>query len=292
MKYKKTLAAIALITLSACTTASRPDMAGMSFSSEPLLGKMVWYDLITEDLAASKSFYQGMFGWSFEPSTGTRGEEYLLARSGDVLVAGLLEYKAPDDDNNYSRWLPYVSVDDVDAAVDRATSAGARIVASSRNVSVGRVAAIVDPQGAVIGLARSSFGDPDDTTTASAPGRPIWTELLADDPEVAATFYRTLAGYDLEMTQRRGGEYIFLSNNGVSRAGILKNPGDDDYMPVWLTTFGVADPGAAAAKAESLGGKIILPASPELRDGTMALVTDPSGAIFVLRTWNAIGDKS
>lgn len=292
MNFKKPLTLVLLLALSACTTASRPDMAGMSFSSEPLLGKMVWYDLITEDLSASRSFYEGMFGWSFESSTGTRGEEYLLARSGDVLVAGLLAYKAPDDGNNYSRWLPYVSVDDVDAAVDRATSGGARIVASARNVSVGRVAAIVDPQGAVVGLARSSFGDPDDKTTAAAPGRPIWTELLADDPEVAATFYRTLAGYDVEITQRRGGEYIFLANNGVSRAGILKNPADDDYMPVWLTTFGVADPGAAAAKAESLGGKIILPASTELRDGTTAVVTDPSGAILVLRAWDAIGDKS
>ena len=292
MKYRKSLTLIVLLALSACTTASRPDMGGMSFSSEPLPGKMVWYDLVTEDLAASRSFYEGMFGWTFESSTGTRGEEYLLARSGDVLVAGLLEYSAPDNDSNYSRWLPYVSVDDVDAAVDRATSAGARIVASARNVSVGRVAAIVDPQGAVIGLARSSFGDPDDKTTAPAPGRPIWTELLADDPEVAATFYRTLAGYDVELIQRRGGEYIFLTNNGVNRAGIFKNPADNDYMPVWLTTFGVTDPGAAAAKAEALGGKIILQASPELRDGTTAIVTDPSGAILLLRDWSATGDKS
>lgn len=292
MKHKETIAAVAILALSACTTASRPDMAGMSFSSAPLLGKMVWYDLITEDLAASRTFYEGMFGWSFESSTGTRGEEYLLARSGDVLVAGLLGYTAPDNDNNYSRWLPYVSVDDVDAAVGRATSAGGRVVASARNVSVGRVAAIVDPQGAVLGLARGSIGDPDDTTTAPAPGRPIWTELVADDPEVAATFYRTLAGYDVEITERRGGEYIFLANNGVNRAGIFRNPADNDYMPVWLTTFGVTDPGAAAAKAESLGGKIIMQASPELRDGTTAIVTDPAGAILVLRAWNATGDKS
>lgn len=144
----------------------------------------------------------------------------------------------------------------------------------------------------MIGLARSSIGDPDDKTTAPGPGRPIWTELLADDPAVAATFYRTVAGYDVEITQRRGGEYIFLANDGVSRAGIFKNPVDEDYRPVWLTTFGVADPGAAAQKAESLGGKIILQASPELRDGTTAVVTDPSGAVLVLRAWNALGDKS
>lgn len=286
------IAVFVLLACAACTTASRPDLTGMSFSSDPMLGKVVWHDLITEDLASSRAFYEGMFGWTFETSKGARGEEYLLARSGAVVVAGLLAYNAPADGKKYSRWLPYISVDDVDAAVSRASAAGARTVAAARDVSLGRVAAIVDPQGAVIGLARSNIGDPDDKTTAPAPGRPVWTELLADDPAVAATFYRTLAGYDVQVTQRRGGEYIFLANDGVNRAGIFKNPADEDYMPVWLTTFGVSDPGTAAAKAKSLGGEIIMPASPELRDGTTAIITDPSGAILVLRAWNAIGDKS
>jgi predicted enzyme related to lactoylglutathione lyase len=216
----------------------------------------------------------------------------MLVRAGDVLVAGLLAYNAPDDGKQYSRWLPYSSVDDVDAAVARASSAGARTVADARNVGFGRVAAIVDPQGAVVGVARSSIGDPDDKTTARAPGRPVWTELLADDPEVAATFYRTLAGYDVQTVQRRGGEYILLASDGVNRAGILENPAENDYMPVWLTAFGVADPAVAAAKAESLGGKIIMPVSPDLRDGTTAIVTDPSGAVLVLQSWTASGDQS
>lgn len=292
MNLRNLLAAVVLVFVAACTTASRPDLTGMSFSSDPLLGKVMWHDLITEDLAASRAFYEGMFGWTFEASTGTRGEDYLLARDGDVLVAGLVDYKAPADGKKYSRWLPYISVDDVDAAMSRALAGGARTVASARDVSLGRVAAIVDPQGAVIGLARSSIGDPDDKTTAPAPGRPVWTELLADDPAVAATFYRSVAGYDVEITQRRGGEYIFLANDGVNRAGIFKNPTDEDYMPVWLTTFGVTDPDASAAKAESLGGTIILPASPDLRDGTTAVITDPTGAILVLRAWNSTGDKS
>ena len=292
MKLRLAVLGTMLALAAACTTASRPDLTGMSFSSEPLLGKVVWHDLITEDLETARSFYGGLFGWTFEESTGTRGESYLLARKDDMLVAGLLAYAAPADDNNYSRWLPYISVDDVDAATDRAIAAGGRVVANARNVGTGRVAAIIDPQGAVVGLARSSIGDPDDKTTAPVPGRAVWTELLADDPAVAATFYRTLAGYKVQTIQRRGGEYILLTNNGVKRAGIFKNPADGDYRPVWLTAFGVADPAAAAAKAESLGGKIILPASPDLRDGTTALVTDPSGAILVLQSWNMKGDES
>jgi predicted enzyme related to lactoylglutathione lyase len=62
---------------------------------------------------------------------------------------------------------------------------------------------------------------------------------------------------------------------------LLKNP--TDAKPVWLTYFGVDDPVAAMGRLEALGGAVIAPASPRLREGTMALVTDPTGALFVLQ---------
>ena len=75
---------------------------------------------------------------------------------------------------------------------------------------------------------------------------------------------------------------MLLSERATDRAGILKNP-SDDAAPVWLTYFGVEDPVSAAARVEALGGKVILPPSPQLRDGTMAVVTDPTGALFALQ---------
>ena len=68
----------------------------------------------------------------------------------------------------------------------------------------------------------------------------------------------------------------------MERAGILKNP-TRDWRPLWLTSFGVDDPVAAAVRAESLGGKILLAASPEIREGTIAVVADPAGAVLVLQ---------
>ncbi len=281
--------AVLLMGVTACTTASRPDLTGMSFSSEPLVGKVIWHDLITEDLDSARNFYGELLGWTFESSSGGRGEDYVIARNGDVIVGGMLELEAKNDGENYSRWLPYISVDDVDAALTRSIAGGASVVAAARDVNIGRVAAIVDPQGAVVGLARSNIGDPDDVTTAAAPGRPVWTELLANDPQAAAVFYSSLANYDARTITRRGGEYTILASGGVDRAGIFQNPAEDEYTPVWITAFGVNDPAAAAAKAESLGGTIILPVSAELREGTTAVVTDPSGAILVLRSWSRTG---
>ena len=167
--------------LAACTTAGGPDLSQMSFSDEPLLGKLVWYDLITDDAAAARRFYGGLFGWTFESSRGARGNEYYLARNGSVYVGGIVPAAEPDDGSEISRWLPYVSVADVDASSARARSGGGEVVVAPFDVRIGRVAAIVDPQGAAIGLARSRIGDPDDSTTAGGPGRVVWAELLAND---------------------------------------------------------------------------------------------------------------
>jgi predicted enzyme related to lactoylglutathione lyase len=194
----------------------------------------------------------------------------------------MVQVDARADGKKLSRWLPYVSVADVDSAVARSTAAGASLAVGARDVSLGRVAAIVDPEGAVIGLARSRIGDPDDVTTTPGPGRIVWTELLSNDPRAAAGFYRSVVGYDVRTIARRGGEYTLLVSLGIDRAGVLRKPAGE-MQSAWLTYFGVHDPAAAAARAEALGGKVLLPVSPELREGTMAVVTDPSGAILVLQ---------
>ena len=88
-------------------------------------------------------------------------------------------------------------------------------------MNLGRVAAIIDPEGAVVGLVTSDIGDPDDSTTAAAPGRVVWSELLSSDPAAAAEFYSALAGLEAEVVERRGGQYTLLTGQGVNRAGIM-----------------------------------------------------------------------
>ena len=287
---KFTSLVLVLIGATACTTAGRLDLSGMSFSSEPLIGKVVWYDLMTEDLDSARQFYGELFGWQFEGSEGAGRGDYSVARSGNTYVAGLLEVRRPDDGTRHSRWLPYISVADVDEAVMRATTNGGRVAAAPRDVAYGRVAAVIDAEGGVVGLARSSLGDPDDRTTAAAPGRPVWTELLAADQAVASRFYEHLVGYATRTIERRNGEVVLLESNGIDRAAILQRP-NDAVMPVWVTFFGVDDPRASAARAAALGGEIILDASNEFRDGTVAIVTDPSGAVLVLQKWNVQGGE-
>ena len=278
-------AGVGTLTLVGCVSATKIDTSGMSFSSEPLIGKIVWNDLITEDLDAARRFYGELLGWTFEQSTRPGGGTYTLARSGNIYVAGMVEAPAHPQGTPVSRWLPYASVPDVDAAVSTATASGGKVAAAARNVNLGRVAAIVDAEGAVLGLARSRIGDPDDKTTAAAANRVVWTELLSNDPASAARFYQTVVGYEPRTIERRGGQYTLLTRAGAERAGILKNPAEQ-ASPGWGTYFGVADPQAAAARVGALGGKVLLAPSSQLREGTMAVVTDPSGALLVLQKVN------
>jgi uncharacterized protein len=252
----------------------------MTFSPTPLVGKIIWNDLITDDLDAARAFYGALFGWTFERSSG-KGGSYVLARWGNVYVAGIVEMQTKNRAAKVSRWLPYVSVGNVDSALSTAAAGGARVAVAALDVNFGRVAAIIDPQGAVIGLAQSRIGDPDDGTTAPGLGRIVWTELLANDADAAARFYANVVGYEPNTISRRGGQYTMLAHGSTNRAGILKNP--TDAKPVWLTYFGVDDPVAAMGRVQALGGAVVAPASPRLREGTMALVTDPTGALLVLQ---------
>lgn len=110
-------------------------------------------------------------------------------------------------------------------------------------------------------------------------------DLLARDEDAAAAFYQSLIGYELVPVSRSDGAYILLEMSGRDRAGVLQHPAEDG-QPTWLTYFTVDDLEGAVAKVPGLGGAVILPPSPDLREGSMAVVTDPSGALLALQELN------
>ncbi len=283
MKQLRTYLTVVLLAgITACASTTTSLMSGMSLSDEPLTGKFVWHDLVTTDLEADKRFYSGLFGWTYEQRRGPNGNPYTLAKSGDRFVAGMVVEPQPKDGSVISRWLGYLSVPDVSLAVRQNATAGGSAVVERLDISdYVSVAAIIDPQGAVLGLAQSNIGDPDDSQ-AGKPGRVVWNELLANDSAAAAQFYKALAGYKVDVQQRDGGEYTLLIADGVKRAAILDNP-MDGVEPLWLTYFGVQDVKAATAKVGGLGGRVLLAPAADIRDGMQALVVDPSGALLALQ---------
>jgi predicted enzyme related to lactoylglutathione lyase len=266
-----------------CTSVPSPTpFVGQELSATPLLGKFVWRDLVTEDPEAVKPFYAGLFGWEFENATAL-GAPYTLVKSGGRAIAGISRARRPRPDQPVSQWLSFMSVADVDRAVQQTRAAGGSVVAGPLDLpNVGRGAVVLDPDGAPLGLLRSKLGDPVD---APEPGlhRFMWTEHLSRDPQASAAFYAALVGFDVRQIEIGGKPYWVLFK-GRERAGLLRNPIAID-RPVWLPFVRVADPAASAARAAQLGGRVLLAPRSDVRNGGTALIADPAGAVLALQKW-------
>jgi predicted enzyme related to lactoylglutathione lyase len=277
MKRILTTLIITLTLLAAC--ASPTDRTGtISLSHAPLIGKFVWHDLITDQLSASKRFYGGLLGWTFHEAVRPGGGPYTLVLDQGEYVGGMVTL---DDhpDKEYSRWLGYLSVADVDSAVTTTLEAGGKTIIGPRDIgSIGRAAAVRDPQGAVLGLIRSAHGDPVDQSVMMA-GAVAWNELVTSNATQAAGFYERLAGYRPKYEKHGDHEYIILRRGGRLRAGVMDRP-DERIEPLWLTYFAVSNVEQSARKATELGGEVLVEPAEDIRDGTIAVLRGPEGAVF------------
>jgi predicted enzyme related to lactoylglutathione lyase len=101
-------------------------------TSEHHVGKVIWIDLATPDLASAKHFYAGLFGWTFREIS-ARGSDYVVALLDGRPVAGLLQKAIPPGEHRQPAWLTFIAVNDVDATTRTALSNGAKILAQARD---------------------------------------------------------------------------------------------------------------------------------------------------------------
>lgn len=266
------------------TTPSAAPPAGLAISKTPLIGKFVWRDLMTDDPARVKPFYAALLGWEYVERS-AQGRPYTLVKSGGQFIGGIARAERTVPDQPNSQWLSFMSVADVDQAAQQTRAAGGSVVLPPFDVPrVGRVAVVLDPQGAPLGLVRASFGDPADTPQPTL-NHFLWTEELVPDPRAAAAFYAGLVGFEV-VTERDGDRPFLLLRKGRDRAAIMRTP-IDGMRARWLASVRVADPAASAERARQLGGKVIVAPHPSVRGGTLALITDPGGAAIALQKWTA-----
>ena len=113
------------------------------------LGTFHWMELWAKDGEAAVAFYEKTFGFTHSEMQMPNGTYYVL-QNGESMRGGIMTSPRKDVP---TMWLPYVAVDDADAAMTRVTNAGGKVHAPPMDVpGVGRFGIIQDPQGAVIGL--------------------------------------------------------------------------------------------------------------------------------------------
>lgn len=258
--------------------------AGMAISKTPLVGKFVWRDLLTDDPARAKPFYAALFGWEYAERS-AQGRPYTLVKSGGRIIGGIAaaQRRLPDEPN--AQWLSFMSVADVDQAERLTIDAGGKVLLTAFDLpKIGRAAIVIDPQGAPLGLLRASFGDPADAPQPQLDDF-LWTEALVADPRAAANFYARLAGFEV-ITERDGERPFLLLRKGRDRAAIMRTP-IAGMAPRWLVSVRVADPQASAQRVRQLGGRVVVAPHADVRNGTLALIADPTGALIALQKWTS-----
>jgi predicted enzyme related to lactoylglutathione lyase len=108
------------------------------------LGCMVWNELATPDIDRASTFYSELLGWSAEAdATG-----YATIRRGDGPGGGM----RPLRDGEPPNWLLYFTVRARDDAAEKVRAAGGEVLAGPLDATVGRIAVVRDPQGAMFAL--------------------------------------------------------------------------------------------------------------------------------------------
>ena len=102
------------------------------------MARLNYVELPVRDVPAVKSFYAGVFGWSFTDF----GPEYAATTTGDVDV-GL----NGDSSESTTQLLPVIEVDDLEATLAAVTAAGGEITLPIFAFPGGRRFHFRDPQG-------------------------------------------------------------------------------------------------------------------------------------------------
>lgn len=239
-------------------------------------GKFVWHDLMTTDLAKAKPFYEGLFGWTVKAEP--MGDmPYNLILLGGKDIGGMMQldpaHGAP------SHWFGYVTVEKVEAAVERATAKGGKqLMAPMAVPEVGRFALASDPQGGVFAPFEYTrdLGKPE---AKPAPGSFCWDELMAPDTEKAKAFYTHVFGWTTEaMDMGPAGTYTLWKRGTESAGGMMKwTHGPSAF---WMPYIAVASADATAERAVKLGGKVGSPPADIPNVGRFAVLVDPTGGHF------------
>ena len=243
-------------------------------------GTFSWTDLTTTDQDSAKAFYGELFGWEANDFPVGEGVFYSMMSLGGKQVGAISPQPQQQRDAGVPPlWNSYITVEDADAAVERAKQLGATVHAPAFDVmDVGRMGVVQDPQGAffLVWQPKAHIG----ASLVNARGALTWNELATPDMEASAGFYSELFGWTAEPIEGSEMPYLVIKNaDGQTNGGI--RPTMESEPPYWLVYFGSENIDADLDKVAELGGSKL--AGPiDIGPGKIAVVQDPAGAAFAL----------
>ncbi len=245
-------------------------------------GHIVWHDLFTSDLQAAKRFYGALCGFDFVQEHATDcvwhdgAGDYCLIMAGDTAHAGIVAMEP----TFRSRWAAYVAVEDVDLATDRARRVGLKIEREPFDIrGVGRSSVIEDTLGAQISPFVASHTYPPPT------GVFVWEQLVTQDPQHAFQTLREV--FDWQRDDTHGGSEArlqsLLAADDAPVVELVEGVVGSEPRAAWIPFLGVPDIATATTRALSSGATHVDAAFLISGRGNVAVLTDPTGALFGLK---------
>lgn len=261
-------------------------------------GVPCWIDTTQPDPQKATAFYGELFGWSFEDVATEGPGHYFAARiqGGDVGAIGSQPEGAPPQ----AVWNTYIWVDSADEAIERVKAAGGSVIVEPFDVGpAGRMAVFADPEGAALSVWQA--GAHKGARIVNEHGALVFNSLNTRDADAAARFYGAvfgwkvldmgggalmwqLPGYADHLEELNPGFHEALADagapDGFGDVVASLTPIEGDAPAHWTVTFAVDEADEIAAKAEELGGEVVV-APFDAQWVRTTVLRDPQGATFI-----------
>jgi uncharacterized protein len=237
---------------------------------------VVHFEIGGPDDAPLAAFYGELFGWTLQSFEGG-GYTMIDTNGGGGINGGIGKSQTGEPWSTF-----YVEAGDLQAALDKAESLGAKTVMPVTDFGGAvTIAMFNDPDGLLVGLVKGA-----DTAQDEAPGpsegdgEPVdWFEVLGSDSGRTQRFYADLFGWTVGGGDAGTQPSYGMADTGAGR-GIQGGLGSSTDAK-WATIYAsVPDVEQTLAKAESLGGSRVY--GPMAVDDHMQTggFRDPAGNVF------------
>jgi predicted enzyme related to lactoylglutathione lyase len=253
--------------------------------TDAILGRPLWYELLTNDVKAAEAFYTKVIGWSVQPFRPEPDAYDMWMRTAEAPVGGVM--KIPAGMNFPPHWEMYVGVPKLEDAVSKIERLGGKALSPVIEIpNVGRMRTVHDPQGVVFCVYEPS--DTPQPEAEPAAGDASWHELLTTDAEAAVKFYGDVFGWKVtrEMDMGPMGKYYLFGRGGNRELGGMMNKAPEmaQVPSHWGIYFMVDSVHDAAGRVTANGGRVIN-GPMEVPGGDFIInCIDPQGAAFSLHS--------
>ncbi len=132
---------------------------GFSKYNEP--GSVTWDEHHSKDFAATTPFYETVFGWTMDKSTGDTDQlRYYQGQVDGKTVVGLMDSANFLPAEVPSHWAVYFSVSDADEAAATIKRLGGRVLRGPEDSPFGRIADVTDNSGVPFKLHSDKMANP------------------------------------------------------------------------------------------------------------------------------------